>query len=648
MDPSQPDPPVVNKPDSAGTLSSVPPSYSLAQELDHARQIFWTEQAHLSHDELRKAWLHTIAEALPVLRPQQFSRSHRIWNPHGSRPFNVIRQVKQDFWTRSAHLREEQRQDIWLREASQPRLLIEAASKESASHGPSSSFGSDCTCCKEFRHGRIAWVDLGTGHYKLVVEEPSSGTSSVVIIQVVVVDDSGKPLLSSRIEEDIIYHKQLSTLNVGSGLDDTDMAISLPEEVGCTFLWDTVNSVQSSQQLQNPEMTVLAAPKSGYQPSSHWSVSELQHFRAYIRIYGTNFVAIATALGTKTHTMVENQYFRLLKSGDSELEELAKLGNMERERGVPRTEFPWHQADESDLATETRTERPLQENKEKVIGLQKAGIQVANACVSHAPSGSRYGLLRSWTEPKPNHTRSEGIFKCFCGYKNDDDHTVLCHTCGTWQHVRCYYESALNVLGIHECVDCDPQPLDRDEAAKRQQNQRQYSKTSERTWDKSKPTPEDLFAITKPPHISQDTARTTDASIQKESFDCPIHKHHLLHNVPSPCNGFPVYAIPQVYSHLRTHVHSAFIPFVQQCLRCKEDFITRDTWKQHTAANVCQPGSRTKENRITPWVRLYFKLYPESSKVPSPWSGENIWLPESVTSQARDGTSNFATTVLFD
>ncbi|KAL6704571.1 hypothetical protein ACN47E_008081 [Coniothyrium glycines] len=68
-------------------------------------------------------------------------------------------------------------------------------------------------------------------------------------------------------------------------------------------------------------------------PSSYWSVSELQDFDKNVAHFGTDWLAIANHMGTKTHTMIKNQYLRLVEGGRMELEQVAKEADARRERG---------------------------------------------------------------------------------------------------------------------------------------------------------------------------------------------------------------------------------------------------------------------------------------------------------------------------
>ncbi|KAH7348119.1 hypothetical protein BKA66DRAFT_576307 [Pyrenochaeta sp. MPI-SDFR-AT-0127] len=81
--------------------------------------------------------------------------------------------------------------------------------------------------------------------------------------------------------------------------------------------------------MERPKPQVNARPG----PSSYWSVSELQDFDKNVAHFGTDWVAIANHMGTKTHTMIKNQYLRLVEGGRMELEQVAKDVDARRERG---------------------------------------------------------------------------------------------------------------------------------------------------------------------------------------------------------------------------------------------------------------------------------------------------------------------------
>lgn len=61
--------------------------------------------------------------------------------------------------------------------------------------------------------------------------------------------------------------------------------------------------------------------------------------------------------------------------------------------------------------------------------------------------------------------------KCICQFDEDDGSTVFCEGCETWQHIICYYPDK-RVPDVHNCVDCEPRPLDHRRAVERQRQKR--------------------------------------------------------------------------------------------------------------------------------------------------------------------------------
>lgn len=49
--------------------------------------------------------------------------------------------------------------------------------------------------------------------------------------------------------------------------------------------------------------------------------------------------------------------------------------------------------------------------------------------------------------------------QCTCGLTNDRRFIIPCITCGTWQHITCYYELVEDVVDQHECFQCSPREL---------------------------------------------------------------------------------------------------------------------------------------------------------------------------------------------
>ncbi|RAK99181.1 putative PHD finger and SET domain protein [Aspergillus ibericus CBS 121593] len=69
--------------------------------------------------------------------------------------------------------------------------------------------------------------------------------------------------------------------------------------------------------------------------------------------------------------------------------------------------------------------------------------------------------------------------KCICAFEDDDGNTVFCEGCETWQHIECYYHGR-DVPEVHNCVECEPRPLDGRRATERQKRLREQSDGGDR------------------------------------------------------------------------------------------------------------------------------------------------------------------------
>jgi hypothetical protein len=106
--------------------------------------------------------------------------------------------------------------------------------------------------------------------------------------------------------------------------------------------------------------------------------------------------------------------------------------------------------------------------------------------------------------------------------------------------------------------------------------------------------------------------------------DCPVFKHHIMHNTmhktSPPCQGCSVSVISQVRSHLdpkRAGTHRGFPSFIRCCSRCNEQFVEKDMHDNHIKEG-CDPQPQDRGDRILAWGRLYLALYPDSQRIPVP------------------------------
>lgn len=111
---------------------------------------------------------------------------------------------------------------------------------------------------------------------------------------------------------------------------------------------------------------------------------------------------------------------------------------------------------------------------------------------------------------------------------------------------------------------------------------------------------------------------------QLRKMDCPIYKHwdfYLRDRFPPPCNGCSERFMSQIRNHIkRAHVaqEGSQLAFYHHCVRCKENFVDAHAWTEHVSYDSCTHIGESKGNPAIPWAKLYLKLHPGMTEIPSP------------------------------
>ncbi|KAH8728366.1 hypothetical protein GQ44DRAFT_724374 [Phaeosphaeriaceae sp. PMI808] len=144
---------------------------------------------------------------------------------------------------------------------------------------------------------------------------------------------------------------------------------------------------------------------------------------------------------------------------------------------------------------------------------------------------------------------------------------------------------------------------------------------------------------------SADPMITIAESSQKakpKEFDCPIHKYHLEKNRVSPCNGCGKPYMNGVRQHLLptySQQHQGIISFLQRCGTCTEDIIDQNIWNSGGhAAGTCPGRSQAQGDGLMCWARLYLKIYPDESRIPSPYRNVFSYIPDNLVASIRSET----------
>ena len=97
----------------------------------------------------------------------------------------------------------------------------------------------------------------------------------------------------------------------------------------------------------------------------------------------------------------------------------------------------------------------------------------AQSVVEFAPSSINHAATSNSAEVAEE---QDYTIKCLCGLTIEEQNTICCERCETWQHTECYYIDKNGTITSNEdlqridhfCVDCEPRSVDRKGATERQ------------------------------------------------------------------------------------------------------------------------------------------------------------------------------------
>ncbi|KAF2475489.1 uncharacterized protein BDR25DRAFT_382501 [Lindgomyces ingoldianus] len=123
----------------------------------------------------------------------------------------------------------------------------------------------------------------------------------------------------------------------------------------------------------------------------------------------------------------------------------------------------------------------------------------------------------------------------------------------------------------------------------------------------------------------------------EKTLGCPVQKHSIVHSQASPCGGVNAQYMSEVRQHLqpgRSRKHGDFPTFVALCQICNEHVVDENEWTVTHLRGLCSSRPQARGNLATQWRLLYRKLYPDSTKLPSPYNGDNSWTAISGLTQS--------------
>ncbi|KAF2820445.1 hypothetical protein CC86DRAFT_412313 [Ophiobolus disseminans] len=126
-------------------------------------------------------------------------------------------------------------------------------------------------------------------------------------------------------------------------------------------------------------------------------------------------------------------------------------------------------------------------------------------------------------------------------------------------------------------------------------------------------------------------------------LDCPVHKFYITHGMASPCNGCAEdhpngvrqHLLP-TYSQQHVDIHPGHVPFMKRCGHCTEDIIDEVIWESRGhKARTCQGAKQPRGISVIVWARLFLKIFPGETSIPSPYRNDPRFLPNEVVAAVR-------------
>lgn len=144
--------------------------------------------------------------------------------------------------------------------------------------------------------------------------------------------------------------------------------------------------------------------------------------------------------------------------------------------------------------------------------------------------------------------------KCICSFQEDDGSTVFCERCDTWQHISCYYPGE-KVPEVHNCVDCEPRPLDNRRAHERQRQRRVREKSEDGDRKPRRPGSKTQKRKTKETDVNESNLKRHDSNARDQP---PAKKTKGSHRPSTSVSGLP--AVPAESRNRRSSTSVAMSP----------------------------------------------------------------------------------------
>jgi hypothetical protein len=377
---------------------------------------------------------------------------------------SILMKAKQEFWSKNSDVSEQQREKLWVMAA--PTIPINAFNTTVAEM---TAVESSISRCKVYRLKNDDWLNLGTGVLRIASENRTHWTLIVWSEPAL-----NMRLMSTSLTTDVGIQRPQDTTIVWTEEDGTKFLLSFKEPEGCALAWSILHQARQNLETYNEQiqstndtppipisvsetLSQLAIPPDFFPHTVKSVLAAVASLDQEQGKYSQPHAQRTASIDRETDTQMWQS-----KDQDSNCANTSAPSNVENDIGRHMQTSPSLLMKESPDQNAVIT--PLSLDLAKIEHDRPLPPQVTAYNHSLGNSGSDfpepYEPASGGTPGGPiSNNMENSVINCICRSLFDNENTVLCVVCGSWQHILCYYRSSESVPDVHKCIDCNPRPV---------------------------------------------------------------------------------------------------------------------------------------------------------------------------------------------
>ncbi|KAH3944953.1 hypothetical protein HBH98_144490 [Parastagonospora nodorum] len=135
----------------------------------------------------------------------------------------------------------------------------------------------------------------------------------------------------------------------------------------------------------------------------------------------------------------------------------------------------------------------------------------------------------------------------------------------------------------------------------------------------------------------------TKKKSKRRNLACPFRKHDEVHGRHPTCSHQGSSSMSGLKGHLKSNTHNKVLDFISLCRNCAHYIINISEWQTLHLTGLCiqHLGTSIKQIRgegaVKQWQNLYMKKFPDSQRIPHPYTHNQSWQYKNVWTQRQDG-----------